>query len=160
MDKGIFDFQARIQKSALVDEGKLSRRQGLQFSENNWPTRATRQRMGKIRQDVAHRARFDGRQSEARRNGLRRRSAAGHNANIASGFQGQRQWTDYQPGNGDFLEAILNTSFDWNGQRSRAMLLSRRKMIVSTVLRCCSVICSPTPRRFLPTCGLTGVLNP
>jgi L-fucose isomerase len=42
--------------------------------------------------------------------------AQGHNA-IASGFQGQRQWTDYQP-NGDFLEAILNTSFDWNGRRA------------------------------------------
>ena len=42
--------------------------------------------------------------------------AHGHNA-IASGFQGQRQWTDYQP-NGDFLEAILNTSFDWNGLRA------------------------------------------
>ncbi len=42
--------------------------------------------------------------------------AQGHNA-IVSGFQGQRQWTDYQP-NGDFLEAILNTSFDWNGIRA------------------------------------------
>ncbi len=41
--------------------------------------------------------------------------AEGHNA-IASGFQGQRQWTDHLP-NGDFLEAILNTSFDWNGIR-------------------------------------------
>jgi L-fucose/D-arabinose isomerase len=41
--------------------------------------------------------------------------ALGHNA-ILSGFQGQRQWTDYQP-NGDFLEAILNTSLDWNGPR-------------------------------------------
>jgi L-fucose isomerase len=42
--------------------------------------------------------------------------AHGHNA-IASGFQGQRQWTDGQP-NGDYLEAILNTSFDWNGIRA------------------------------------------
>jgi L-fucose isomerase len=42
--------------------------------------------------------------------------AQGHNA-IASGFQGQRQWTDGQP-NGDFLEAILTTSFDWNGIRA------------------------------------------
>ncbi len=41
--------------------------------------------------------------------------ALGHNA-IAGGFQGQRQWTDFMP-NGDFLEAILNTSFDWNGIR-------------------------------------------
>ncbi len=41
--------------------------------------------------------------------------ALGHNA-VASGFQGQRQWTDHFP-NGDFMEAILNTSFDWNGIR-------------------------------------------
>ena len=39
----------------------------------------------------------------------------GHNA-IAGGFQGQRQWTDWKP-NGDFCEALLNTSFDWNGRR-------------------------------------------
>jgi L-fucose/D-arabinose isomerase len=42
--------------------------------------------------------------------------AHGHNA-IAAGFQGQRQWTDHFP-NGDFLEAILNSSFDWNGKRT------------------------------------------
>jgi len=41
--------------------------------------------------------------------------AQGHNA-IAAGFQGQRQWTDHFP-NGDFMEAILNSSFDWNGVR-------------------------------------------
>ena len=41
--------------------------------------------------------------------------ALGHNA-VLAGFQGQRQWTDYQP-NGDFLEAMLNTSYDWNGFR-------------------------------------------
>lgn len=41
--------------------------------------------------------------------------ALGHNA-IISGFQGQRQWTDHFP-NGDFLESILNSSFDWNGIR-------------------------------------------
>ncbi len=40
----------------------------------------------------------------------------GHNA-ILAGFQGQRQWTDYLP-NGDFMEAILCSSFDWNGKRS------------------------------------------
>jgi L-fucose isomerase len=39
----------------------------------------------------------------------------GHNA-IAGGFQGQRQWTDHSP-NGDFTEAMLNSSFDWNGIR-------------------------------------------
>ena len=41
--------------------------------------------------------------------------ALGHNA-LTGGFQGQRQWTDFLP-NGDFSEAILNSSFDWNGTR-------------------------------------------
>lgn len=42
--------------------------------------------------------------------------ALGHNA-IFGGFQGQRHWTDYFP-NGDFMEAMLNSSFDWNGIRA------------------------------------------
>ena len=42
--------------------------------------------------------------------------AMGRNA-LAGGFQGQRQWTDHCP-NGDFMEAILNSSFDWNGIRA------------------------------------------
>lgn len=46
--------------------------------------------------------------------------AMGHNALIA-GFQGQRQWTDHFP-NGDFMEAILNSSFDWNGKRAPYLL--------------------------------------
>lgn len=41
--------------------------------------------------------------------------SCGHNA-IAAGIQGQRQWTDFQP-NFDFLEAMLNSQFDWNGVR-------------------------------------------
>jgi len=44
-----------------------------------------------------------------------REEGLGRNAMVA-GFQGQRQWTDYMP-NGDFMEAILNSSFDWNGIR-------------------------------------------
>lgn len=46
--------------------------------------------------------------------------ALGHNA-IAGGFQGQRHWTDHYP-NGDFTEAILTSSFDWNGIRPPLML--------------------------------------
>ncbi|WP_339840032.1 L-fucose isomerase [uncultured Maribacter sp.] len=46
--------------------------------------------------------------------------AFGRNA-IAAGFQGQRQWTDHMP-NGDFPEAILNSSFDWNGIRQAFMV--------------------------------------
>ncbi|MGB8601566.1 MAG: L-fucose isomerase, partial [Rhizomicrobium sp.] len=44
----------------------------------------------------------------------------GHHA-ILAGFQGQRQWTDFMP-NGDFLETMLNTSFDWNGPRAPFVL--------------------------------------
>ena len=44
----------------------------------------------------------------------------GHNA-IAAGFQGQRQWTDFYP-NGDYAEALLNSSFDWNGDREPIIL--------------------------------------
>lgn len=51
--------------------------------------------------------------------GLRRKGlgeeALGHNALVA-GFQGQRHWTDHAP-NGDFMETVLNSSFDWNGIR-------------------------------------------
>jgi L-fucose isomerase len=46
--------------------------------------------------------------------------AQGHHA-IAAGFQGQRQWTDHMP-NGDFMEAVLNSSWDWNGKRSPYIL--------------------------------------
>ncbi|MDR0931520.1 MAG: L-fucose isomerase [Victivallales bacterium] len=49
-----------------------------------------------------------------------REEAEGHNA-IAGGFQGQRQWTDHMP-NGDFMETILNSSFDWNGIREAFVL--------------------------------------
>ena len=49
--------------------------------------------------------------------------AQGHYA-LAAGFQGQRQWTDHFP-NGDFMEAILNTSFDWNGKRAPFIVATR-----------------------------------
>ena len=54
--------------------------------------------------------------------------ACGHNA-IAAGFQGQRQWTDFMP-NGDFLESVLCSSFDWNG--------IRKPFVVATENDCCN----------------------
>ena len=50
----------------------------------------------------------------------REEEMVGHNA-IVAGFQGQRQWTDFYP-NADFAEAMLNTSFDWNGAREPYVL--------------------------------------
>ncbi|MFC5649201.1 L-fucose isomerase [Paenibacillus solisilvae] len=58
--------------------------------------------------------------------------AMGHNA-IVSGFQGQRQWTDHFP-NGDFLEAILNSSFDWNGIRAPYMVATENDSLNGTVM--------------------------
>ncbi len=53
--------------------------------------------------------------------------ALGHNA-IAAGFQGQRQWTDFYP-NADFAEALLNTSFDWNGAREPYILATENDVL-------------------------------
>jgi L-fucose isomerase len=58
--------------------------------------------------------------------------ALGHNA-ICAGFQGQRQWTDYYP-NGDFMEAILNSSFDWNGRRTPYVLATENDALNGTTM--------------------------
>lgn len=52
---------------------------------------------------------------------------SGHNA-IAAGFQGQRQWTDFYP-NCDFAEALLNSSFDWNGRREPLVLATENDVL-------------------------------
>ena len=57
----------------------------------------------------------------------REEEAVGHNA-IAAGFQGQRQWTDFYP-NGDFAEAVLNSSFDWNGAREPYILATENDVL-------------------------------
>ena len=57
----------------------------------------------------------------------REEEMVGHNA-IAAGFQGQRQWTDFYP-NGDFAEAVLNSSFDWNGAREPYILATENDVL-------------------------------
>lgn len=56
----------------------------------------------------------------------------GHNA-LAAGFQGQRQWTDFYP-NGDFTEAILNSSFDWTGIRAPYVLATENDALNGTAM--------------------------
>ncbi|KRE49618.1 L-fucose isomerase [Paenibacillus sp. Soil522] len=58
--------------------------------------------------------------------------AFGHNA-ITAGFQGQRQWTDHFP-NGDFMEAILNSSFDWNGIRAPYIVATENDSLNGAVM--------------------------
>ena len=57
----------------------------------------------------------------------REEEMVGHNA-IAAGFQGQRQWTDFYP-NCDFPEALLNTTFDWNGAREPYVLATENDVL-------------------------------
>ncbi len=57
----------------------------------------------------------------------REEEMVGHNA-IAAGFQGQRQWTDFYP-NADFAEALLNTSFDWEGVREPYILATENDVL-------------------------------
>lgn len=58
--------------------------------------------------------------------------ALGHNA-IAAGFQGQRQWTDHFP-NGDFMESMLCSSFDWNGIREAFVLATENDSLNGAVM--------------------------
>ena len=58
--------------------------------------------------------------------------ALGHNA-VAAGFQGQRAWTDHFP-NGDFMEAILCSSFDWDGIRQPYMLATENDSLNAVVM--------------------------
>ena len=57
----------------------------------------------------------------------REEERVGHNA-LAAGFQGQRQWTDFYP-NCDFPEAMLNSSFDWNGAREPYILATENDVL-------------------------------
>ncbi len=56
----------------------------------------------------------------------------GHNA-LAAGFQGQRQWTDHFP-TGDFMEAVLNSSFDWDGAREPLILATENDALNAAVM--------------------------
>lgn len=56
----------------------------------------------------------------------------GRNA-ILGGFQGQRMWTDWLP-NGDFTEAILNSSFDWNGKKEPSILATENDGLNGTAM--------------------------
>jgi L-fucose isomerase len=61
-----------------------------------------------------------------------REEGLGRNA-ILGGFQGQRQWTDFKP-NADFTEAILNSSFDWNGIREAFVFATENDSLNGVVM--------------------------
>lgn len=115
MDEGIYDYDeykkamAWVEKYCKPNEGwdknRLEKTKTREQKEEDWDFIV---KMTLIVKDLMH-----GNPKLAEM-GFKEESL-GHNA-LAAGFQGQRQWTDWKP-NGDFTEAILNTSFDWNGIR-------------------------------------------
>jgi L-fucose isomerase len=114
IDKGIFDAEEYERALAWV---KVHCREGRDY--NSPATTRSRDQLDRewetsVKMALVARDLMVGNPRLAERG--YREEAQGHNA-IAAGFQGQRQWTDYQP-NGDFLEAMLTTSFDWNGVRA------------------------------------------
>ena len=62
----------------------------------------------------------------------------GHNA-IVAGFQGQRHWTDHMP-NGDFMESILNSSFDWNGIRQPFLVATENDALNGITMLFCHLL--------------------
>jgi L-fucose isomerase len=88
-----------------VDPNKESKQRSREQLDSEWETSV---KMAMIARDLMY-----GNDKLAEMGFLE--EARGHNA-IASGFQGQRHWTDFSA-NGDFMEAISNSSFDWNGIR-------------------------------------------
>jgi L-fucose isomerase len=70
--------------------------------------------------------------SEYLRNNGFNEEGLGNNA-IAAGFQGQRQWTDFMP-NGDFMEAMLCSSFDWNGIRRPYIVATENDCLNGTAM--------------------------
>lgn len=82
--------------------------------------------------------------------------SCGHNA-IAAGFQGQRQWTDHYP-NGDMMEALLNSSFDWNGIREPLIVATENDHLNGLAMLLGKLVTAA--RRALPTCAPIGARKP
>lgn len=82
--------------------------------------------------------------------------AQGHHA-IASGFQGQRQWTDHFP-NGDFMETLLNSTFDWNGTRAPYLVATENDSLNGVGMLFGYLLTNTA--QILPTCARTGARHP
>lgn len=69
--------------------------------------------------------------------------ALGRNA-IAGGFQGQRMWTDWLP-NGDFMEAINNSTFDWHGKKSPLVFATENDTCNGTAMLFANLLTNRAP---------------
>ena len=62
----------------------------------------------------------------------------GRNAALG-GFQGQRMWTDWLP-NGDFTEAISNSTFNWNGKKEPLVLATENDGLNGMAMLLCKLL--------------------
>lgn len=69
--------------------------------------------------------------------------ALGRNG-LAGGFQGQRMWTDWLP-NADFTEAILASTFDWNGARAPIAFATENDTLNAVAMMFGSLITNKAP---------------
>lgn len=69
--------------------------------------------------------------------------ALGKNA-VAGGFQGQRQWTDWLP-NADFTEAIMASSFDWNGPKAPTPFATENDTLNGTAMLLGTLVSGTAP---------------
>ncbi|WP_179394034.1 L-fucose isomerase [Lacticaseibacillus absianus] len=72
--------------------------------------------------------------------------AEGHFA-LAGGFQGQRQWTDHFP-NGDYMEALINSQFDWTGKHAPQILATENDSLNGATMLF-SYLLTNTPQIFV-----------
>lgn len=69
--------------------------------------------------------------------------ALGKNA-VAGGFQGQRQWTDWLP-NGDFTEAIMASTFNWNGAKAPTPFATENDTLNGVAMMLGSLVTNTAP---------------
>jgi len=132
MDEGIYDHDEYekalewVKKYCKVNEGwdknRPEKQKSREEKDQDWEFVT---KMYLIMRDLMHG------NPKLREMGFKEESL-GHNA-IAGGFQGQRQWTDWKP-NGDFVEALLNTQFDWNGKREAVVLATENDALNGTAM--------------------------
>ncbi len=69
--------------------------------------------------------------------------ALGKNA-VAGGFQGQRNWTDWLP-NADFSEAIMASTFDWNGKKAPTPFATENDTLNGTAMMLGTLVTGTAP---------------
>ena len=156
IEEGIYD-EAEFAKAPRLGQGELHGGRGPQPGRAQTEPRAEGPRLGDRRQDGPDRPRpaWSATRGWPSWASARRRWAT--TPSLAAS-RASAQWTDHSP-NGDFMEAILNSSFDWNGIRAPVHLRDRERQ----PQRRGDAVRLPAHQhrpRSSPTCAPTGAPRP